>query len=449
MEQSEVEKKQAQMPEKTEQSPSEKTVLPTAFSLGDITAIRQALRESEQEAESGSEPTVVRKTVDGRAEDIKVSGSKEGAPLHEEEEPPYKRGIGCFGSLMYVFLIFAVSLVISYAIIVLGNDMFALVKGDEEITVNIPEGATDRQIADILENEGVIRYAWFFDFYTQVRNNSGKYESGDFELNPSMNYVEIMTKLKRINNSMETIRLTFPEGYTTDDIIEVFLANGMGTKEGFVKAINEAKYDYDFVKALDENPKEGRTYRLDGYLFPDTYDFYKNESEESIIKRFLANFNRKFSASLRARCQELNMTVDEVLTVASLVQQEAALISEFETVSSVFHNRLTSASFKKLESCATVLYAMDTRKAVLSWEDTKFDSPYNTYLHEGLTPGPIANPGLDAIFAALYPADTEYYYFVATGDGGSLFAKTRKEHLSNIEKAGSVKGTGSGAWSEE
>jgi len=192
-------------------------------------------------------------------------------------------------------------------------------------------------------------------------------------------------------------------------------------------------------REAQENPQ--RENKLEGYLFPDTYFFDPKAGERAIIEKFLDNFDAKFKPEFYERAKELNMTVDEVIILASIIERETALPEERPIVSSVFHNRLKSSdpNLKKLESCATVQYVLyktqGKMKEKLSDEDTKIDHPYNTYLYEGLPPGPICCPGLASIEAALYPdEESEYLYFVAKGDGSHEFSRTLAEHLEAVKK---------------
>ena len=194
------------------------------------------------------------------------------------------------------------------------------------------------------------------------------------------------------------------------------IASGIGERERYVEVINNYDFDFWFIDELGEDwASDGRIYRLDGYLFPDTYQFYNASSEETVIKKLLSRFNQVFVKSYKERAAELGYTVDEILTLASIIEKEAANQSEFGDVSSVFHNRLNDpANYPRLESDATVVYSIT-----------------------GLVPGPIANPSNSAILAALNPKNTNYYYFVSNGKM-TYFAKTLQEH--NANKAKYLKG---------
>lgn len=342
-------------------------------------------------------------------------------------------------AIIYIMAVLVVSGFLSYYIIVIANDVFAFVKPTEEIAVQIEANATIDDIAEELHREGVIQYPKIFSLYTRIRRNleGVEFVEGEHMVSTSMNY-DYLYKAFLPKTERKIERITIPEGYTVDEIIDLFLSYGMGSREGFVDAIQNADFsDYWFIAELDGNLSPDRRYRLEGYLFPDTYEFYTDWNETQILRKLLDNFAAKFDIAYKERCDELGMSVDEIVILASMIQMEAKYAEEYGAISSVFHNRLKSDTFmRRLDSDATIQYALgQDRKSELSGEDTKLDSPYNTYTNPGLPPGPISNPSLNAISYALYPDKTEYYYFVAQSNGYSLFARTEAEHLENIRIA--------------
>ena len=186
-------------------------------------------------------------------------------------------------------------------------------------------------------------------------------------------------------------------------------------------------YDYDFISQIPDREK-----KLEGYLFPDTYEIYKETSAEAIVDKLLSRFNNIFTKEYKNRAKELNMTIDQVVTLASIIEREAKLDSERKTISAVFHNRLKKKML--LQSCATVQYILKEQKEELTYKDLEIESPYNTYKHIGLPPGPIASPGLKAIEAALYPENTDYLYFFTKDDSSHVFSRTYNEHISAQNK---------------
>jgi len=320
-------------------------------------------------------------------------------------------------------------------IIGVGNDVFALVKADELVDVTLPEDATLDDVAKALYDGGVIKYPTVFKLYASLRGDNGKFVGGDYTVSSNMDYDELRFQFKE--KAVTGIqRITIPEGSTTDEIIDIFLSYGIGTREGFIEELNYGEFDYWFVEELDKNGwSKSRYYRLDGYLFPDTYDFYLASSEWSVINKMLQRFSQIFTESMRSKTEALGYTVDEIVTLASIVEKESYYASDLVLISSVFHNRLNnSAVFPLLQSDATVAYAQhhETGKRPGADEiNVNYDTPYNTYLYSGLTPGAIANPGYAALAAALYPSKTDYYFFVSYKSGYTLYAATYADHEVN------------------
>ncbi len=365
----------------------------------------------------------------------------------ETEEPEESEGgntlISLLKAITYIVAVIVISVFLSVFIILVGNDIYAFVKDTAAVEITVPEYATLNDVSTILAENNIIKYPKIFKLYAEFKKDDGQFLAGTYSLTPSMNYDELLASFKPRKPS-GTSRITIPEGYTTDEIIDLLVSRGIGTREGYVDVINNYDFDYWFLDELEENGiPEGRFYRLDGYLFPDTYEFYNASSEEVVIDRLLKRFNQVFVSSYAQKAKELGYTVDQMLIIASLIEKEAGSPAEFFDISSVFNNRLRRpALYPCLESDATIVYAIqhDTGVRVnLTGADLSYDSPYNTYTHQGLPPGPIANPSASAIRAALYPADTDYYYFVAASSTRSLFAKTKEEHEENIRRVMSGK----------
>ena len=315
--------------------------------------------------------------------------------------------------------------------IFVANDAFALVGEAKSETVTIPEGADAETVAGILAKKGLIRFPGAYCLYARLRSFGENYLAGEFTLSASMGYDGLRHALSPKNGTRPQKRITIPEGLTTDEIIDIFVSQGIGTREGFVKVLEQGgDFGYDFLAEIPEN--DARTYRLDGYLFPDTYFVYADSTETEILTKLLCVFDRKFDRELRDLAAEKGFTVDEVLRIASIVEREAYYRSDMPAIASVFLNRLQSKSFLRLDSDATVRYAKQLRGdpgAPTAEDIDSLDSPYNTYKTKGLPPGAICSPGYDAIFSVLYPADTDYYYFLSAKDKSTVFSRTYAEHL--------------------
>ncbi|MGE4283019.1 MAG: endolytic transglycosylase MltG [Clostridia bacterium] len=294
----------------------------------------------------------------------------------------------------------------------------------EKIEFVIPQGSSTREIAADLKEIGFIKYPILFRAVSRIKHNDGQYQQGKHMLDTSMDYEAIMNELKKNVAKRETKKFTIQEGLEFNQIVDKLEKEGLIDKGKFLEIAENGSFEYLFLK---EMPK--RKNRLEGYLFPETYEIYSDAVEEDIIKKMLDQFEKEFKEEYYGRAKELGMTVDQIIIMASIIEREAKLDDERPMVSAVFHNRLKSKNYQLLQSCATVQYVLGERKSVLSEEDTKIESPYNTYKYPGLPIGPIASPGRASIRAALYPADVDYMFFVANSDGSHIYSKTYAEHL--------------------
>ena len=238
-----------------------------------------------------------------------------------------------------------------------------------------------------------------------------------------MSYKGAIDELKTAGQMGDAQMVTFPEGYELREFALLLQKKGLKNADDFINASNK-KYDYDFLPRV----KDGY---LEGYLFPDTYNISPEMTCEDIINMMLSRFDEIYTEEFEARAKEIGMNTSEVVTLASIIEREAAVKDERTLVSSVFHNRLKSEEYPYLQSCATVQYILEERRDILTNADIAIDSPYNTYKYKGLPPGPISSPGKACIEAALYPADTNYYFFVSNGDGTQTFSETFQEHMAS------------------
>lgn len=233
--------------------------------------------------------------------------------------------------------------------------------------------------------------------------------------------------------TQKTVRITFPEGSTFAQMAEKLEANGVCTVQELMGVVNSYDYSkFPLVAAIPED--ENRCFRLEGYLFPDTYDFLTNSDPEDVLGKMIRNTENRITDAYRARAKELGYTMDEVLTIASLIQGEAGNPQEIGKVSSILHNRLKAGM--KLEVDASINYVEKWIKPFIGGDINRYNSYYNTYKCAALPSGPICNPGIDWIKAALYPEDTDYLYFVNDANGNYYYASTYEEHQENCEKAG-------------
>lgn len=299
------------------------------------------------------------------------------------------------------------------------------IKGGQDgyaVEVNIPAGTPAKRIAQILSNRGIIRHPNVFMFYARVNGYATDFMAGIHTMRRHMGYEAICNELMQVGRDWDVFKLTVIEGMTISQIAEKLESYAVMTADDFLQAAKDYVPTYDYIPQV-----EGRTYRLEGYLFPATYSLKRTQTASEIIDTMLARFDQSITDEVKMRSAEMGYSIDQIITLASIIQMEAADVEEMPVVSSVFHNRMKIG--QNLESCATVQYVLPERKVVLSVADTKLSSPYNTYMNPGLPVGPIGAPGDDAIHAALYPQETNYYYFVLGEDGKSIFSETFEEHL--------------------
>ncbi len=300
------------------------------------------------------------------------------------------------------------------------------------LEVTVAQGASTAEIAQQLNKQGIIRYPLFFRIVSRLGGHDADYKQGTFLLKPKCGYQTIFQTLSDpASGQNHSVKITIPEGFEFRQIADRLEEAGLIDRDVFYDLAENEPFDYDFIRDLPQ-----RENRLEGYLFPDTYLFTKDtDTEKTILDAMLKRFDEVVNTDAnRARAQELGMSLDEVVTLASVIEREALGDADRKDVSSVFHNRLKSTEYPYLQSCATVQYVLQERKAVLSEADTKISSPYNTYQNKGLPIGPIASPGAASIEAALYPNQTDYLFFVLGSDGEHHFSKTYEEHLANMKK---------------
>lgn len=314
-----------------------------------------------------------------------------------------------------VFLIISLT-IIGYKIM---GDVFSVdISTDVSITINSGWGIN--KTAHKLEQEGVIKYPKVFELVAMSMGLDNAVQPGKIEIKPDMSYKEIILELTKADR--DTVKVIIPEGYEIRQIADVLEAANLINREEFFAELDPAKYDYKFLEGIPE-----RENPLEGYLFPATYNFSLGMTEHEIIDEMLAVFDKNFKPEYYDRAEELGMTVDEVVIMASIVERESNSSEDRNKIAGVFYNRIEQDM--RLQSCATVQYILQERKEVLSTKDTQIESPYNTYKNKGLPIGPIASPGAACIEAALYPEETDALYFVLGSDGKHIFSKTYEEHV--------------------
>ncbi|HPT92699.1 MAG TPA: endolytic transglycosylase MltG [Limnochordia bacterium] len=286
--------------------------------------------------------------------------------------------------------------------------------------VEIPLGTPAGRISRMLEEQGLIRSAFIFDIMLKITNRDSQLKAGEYLLNPAMNTMEVIQKLNE--GTIVTHRIMIPEGYELKQIAAVLAREGLVDPERFLMLAQNAELVFG-----EQFPVELPIPSLEGYLFPDTYHFAKEQSEEAIIRQMVSRFVDVVITKVDLSLLDDKYTLHEVITLASIVEKEVIYDFERPLVAAVYHNRLNIGM--RLQADPTVRYVMTENRSRVLYSDLEIDSPYNTYRYDGLPPGPIASPGLKSILAVLEPADVDYLYFVAKPDGTHQFSRTFEEHV--------------------
>ena len=344
-------------------------------------------------------------------------------------------GSGCLGGLMYFVFILSISIILACVGWMAASDVFALNKEDTTAQVTIPDdifttkqeavkasdGTTSEKavkvanmnkVAQILKDAGIIQYKGLFKLYSSISDANEKIDPGSYNLSTQYDYRAIVKKMQYGSDSQVKIKVMFPEGYTEAEIFQKLEDNKICTVEDLTDCAANTEFSYKF---LDGIPM-GDAKRLEGFLFPDTYEFYQGMTPEAAIDTFLKNFHEKLTAEMWDISESKNLSMRDVMNIASMIEKEAANNDERAIIASVIYNRMKAGMPLGID--ATIQYVLPEHKEKLSDEDLKIDSLYNTRTHKGLPPTPIANPGMSSITAALKPATTNYYYYAldsATG----------------------------------
>ncbi|SHI68860.1 UPF0755 protein [Dethiosulfatibacter aminovorans DSM 17477] len=296
------------------------------------------------------------------------------------------------------------------------------IEDSSTVVLTVPTGTTPGGIGDILYDNGLVSDLTVYKVYLKLNGRGSLFKAGDYEMSRSMSLDEICSLLENGSNVNRTINITVREGLTIIEAAEEINEQLSIDKDRFLSLCDDVEYfshEYEFLKS--ENIKS-----LEGYLYPETYNVYLDSDEETLIRRFLDGYQSIYDSYMADNIDDIN-DLNRIMTMASIVEGEALKDSERPAISSVFHNRIELGW--KLESCATVQYALGERKPRLTYDDLEIDSVYNTYLYEGLPPGPINSPGLESIKAALNPEETDYLFFLAKGDGFHYFTDNYDDFL--------------------
>jgi UPF0755 protein len=327
---------------------------------------------------------------------------------------------GCFRQLGFLLLMAALFLVTVVGV----ASLFQPPSGSKQVVrVEVPRNATLRTIAERLEQKGLIRHRYAFMLLARIMGESNSLKAGEYELQPRMQVLEIIDKLSR--GDATAVWFTVPEGYTAPQVAQTLSELGMIDRRHFIRLSESDGSRFDVGVSV---PRRS----LEGYLFPDSYKFKKGVSEATIISGMLKNFHTQVVDGLRGEIRGNDLPLDKLVILASLIEREARVPEDRPLISAVIRNRLKRKMLLQID--ATVLYALGHHKDRVLFADLKVDSPYNTYKYPGLPPGPICNPGIESIKAALRPAKVDYLYYVARSNGSHIFSTTLAEHNAAIKK---------------
>ncbi len=335
-------------------------------------------------------------------------------------------------------------LFLSYSSDVKGSD-----KPGTEVTLTVPEGSGANKIGTILKENGVIKNSTYWKIY--LKTHPANFQYGEYVLNTSMSYDEIIAELSKVRTKRETVQVTFPEGFTLIQFAQRMENNGLCTAAEFIDVANNSDFSqFTFWNKIPENPN--RFMKVEGYLYPDTYEFYKDDTVYNYVSTIFSNFEEKMTDDMYKMIDSTGMTLDEVVTLASFVQEEAGHPEDQPYVAACLRNRLKPGSPYPALECNVCSYINEPGNYVYDYIVTYYGGvdnvpdgmmhAYDTYKNRGLPPGPISNPGIDAIKNTISPSEemAGYYFFVTDPTGKYYYAKTYDEHLANCKIAYSVKG---------
>ena len=335
--------------------------------------------------------------------------------------------------LLYILFVLVTSAILASVGWLLISDLCAFNKDYVETTVEVNADDNVRSVAEKLEDAGLIEYKWFFRMFASVAKADEKIGMGTYTLNTEMDYRALIVGMRSSSGNMkaETVRVTIPEGYTVEQTIKLLAKNNVCSEEDLLEAARTYNFKYDFINNETEDLS-----RLEGYLFPDTYEFYVGAKASSALDKLISTFNSKLDEDLVAQAKERGYDLKKIIVIASLIEKETDG-TDHDKIASVIYNRLDGpgdkgGTYGMLQIDAALLYALPGHEGGITNEDKAVDSPYNLYKKAGLPPTAIANPGLNSIKAALQPAETDYYYYALGKDGQHRFFTNYNDHVNFI-----------------
>ena len=408
----------------------------------DLDEIRRAIEESAAKQEAEDREEAARAAAEHgeaprEAQKSRAEASSEPAP--RQRSPYYynpKRRNPFLGFIMYVVCVVLLSALLAAVGWLLMSDLCAFNKAPLTASIEVTAEDDVASVAKKLENAGLIKYPWFFRLFGTFAKAEENIGIGTYTLTTEMDYRALIVGMRSSvgNMNLDTVRVMIPEGYTVMQTIQLLAENGVNTEEAFLEAAATYKFKYDFIDNESTDIE-----RLEGYLFPDTYDFYVGEKASDALNRLLKNCANKLDAlevSL-AEAEKKGYDLQEILTIASLIEKETDGTDQAK-IASVIYNRLenpTASTAGYLQIDAALLYGLEGHTGAITNEDKEADTPYNLYKNKGLPPTAIANPGFAAIQAALNPEDTGYFYYALGKDHRHHFFSNYNDHVNFINSS--------------
>ena len=339
-----------------------------------------------------------------------------------------KKRSGLSGAAIYAIFVIGVSALLACIGWVAANDVLALNKPEKTATITITNDDSFGDVAEKLKDEGLIEYKFLFNLFATFTRSKDDVVAGTFTLNTDMDYRALLSGMSANSATRATVTVTIPEGYTVDQIFTLLEEKGVASVEDLQDMAANHDYAFSFLQDLEL----GDYHRLEGYLYPDTYEFTTPQNPLYVINKMLVRFDEQFTDAMRQEVADGGRTIHEIITIASMIEKETDG-NDRADIASVIYNRLNNPSGGTqgyLQIDATLAYINGGK--VPTEADKSIDSPYNTYLYKGLPAGPISNPGLESIKAAMNPNSTSYYYYALGDDGVHHFFKTLREQQNFI-----------------
>ncbi len=390
-------------------------------------------------AQSSKEPQPQKEVTPPKSEAVKAqSKPKDSASFDfkmwfsKDNVRAFFKQFGYYGAIVLA------SLLLTIGIVTVSNDIFSFVKPDNSVVVSIAEGSSTMKIAKALKKAGVIKHPFVFNLYSKLKKADGKFQFGDYSLNSNLGYDQIISMLKKSSVEAETVTFTITAGSTQDEIMEMLTSNKFFDYTELDQAFNEYKYDdFEFIAEIPE-----RRCRLEGYFIPGDYEMSKGESAISVTTKLLTKFKETVLTEENENLiTQTGLSVDEIVTFASLLQSECGSADMYKTAASVIYNRLRGQVPMNLALTSPINYILPQPKSQLDVNDKNIEDSYNTYVNQGLPTGPVCTPSNEAIAAVLSPETSSYLYFISDNTT-AYYASTVEEHDKNLEKASkSAKGT--------